>query len=125
MVIKLSPVGAPPLIHAAVRRNLPLPAWTRVRLHIDLKAARLDRGIGHPAAVRREGTNLIKRCPQKWRGFAVFNVQHPNVKSGVGIDFNKGQELPVRRPGRWTASVLAAGQFLQAATAVSLLPENA
>ena len=42
----------------------------------------------------------------------------------VGIDFNEGQQLPIRGPGIRNLGVLAGGQPLQPATAVGQLPEK-
>jgi len=63
--------------------------------------------------VRRNGNSL-----------AVFHVHTQMSYPVAELTSTKDRSCPVRRPGNWAAEVLAAGQFLHAATAVRFLPVN-
>src|SRR6202049_1462818 len=97
-VEQLSPVGVPQRFPAAFRGDLPLPAGTRIRLHVNLIAARFVRDICKPAPVGgKPWHRFVERCSEERLRLAdlpgarrsVGYPQDPDVISCGGIHFHE------------------------------------
>src|SRR5712691_3505237 len=65
-VEQFSAIRIPHGLRAAFRRDLPLPAWARIGLHVNLIVARFVRAIGQPAPVGGKPWRAFgKRCSEE------------------------------------------------------------
>jgi hypothetical protein len=62
-----------------------------------------------PPVGGKSRVRFIERCPKERLRLAVGHSQHQDVSLRGGIEFMKGQQLPIRAEGQWSMEELAGG----------------
>ena len=126
---KLLAAAGPPGEQTEAGGNLPLAAGARERPDIHFGVSGLVRGVGKPAAIRRESSILFgEKAVQKglWlprlpaRLLVALDRQRQDVRGRVGVMLRERQDLAIGTPGTGVLRVLGFGQTQGISSAIGL-----